>query len=99
MFSSAYVDSSEWNDTAWKTTEGAVQFNKIVNEARGELDEAKRGQMYAEAQRLINDDGGAIVPMFANYIMGISKKVAHSENVAANWDLDGGKAAERWWFA
>ena len=99
MFSSAYVDSSEWNDTAWKTTDSAVQFNEVVNAARGELDEAKRGQMYAEAQQLIHDDGGAIVPMFANYIMGYSKKIAHGENVAANWDLDGGKAAERWWFA
>lgn len=99
MFSSAYVDSSEWNDTAWKTTDGAKKFNEIVNAARGELDEAKRRTQYAEAQTLIHDDGGAIVPMFANYIMGYSKKVAHGENVAANWDLDGGKAAERWWFA
>ena len=55
--------------------------------------------MYAECQRLINDDGGAIVAMFANHIEGLSKKVAHDKDVAANWSLDGGKAAERWWFA
>ena len=55
--------------------------------------------MYKETQELIRDDGGAIVPMFANYIMGIDKnKIAHEENVAANWVLDGEKAAERWWF-
>ncbi len=99
MFSSAYVDSTEWNDTAWKTTDDAKKFNKIVVEARAELDETKRKELYGEAQRLINDDGGAIVSAFANYIHANSKKVAHSENVAANWDMDGGKAQERWWFA
>ena len=99
MFASAYVDSTEWNDTAWKTTDAAKKFNKIVVEARAELDEAKRRTMYAEAQRLINDDGGAIVAAFANYIHAVSKKVAHEETVAANWDFDGLKAQERWWFA
>ena len=99
MFSSAYVDSTKWNDTAWKTTDGAKKFNKLAIQARAELDESKRRIMYAECQRLINDDGGAIVAMFANHIEGLSKKVAHDKDVAANWSLDGGKAAERWWFA
>ena len=99
MFSSAYVAGTEWNDTAWRTTDAAKKFNEIVIQARAELDSAKRAEMYFECQRLINDDGGTILPMFANYIMGLSKKVAHDENVAANWELDGEKAAERWWFA
>lgn len=98
MFSSAYVDSTEWNDTAWKTTDDAKKFNKIVIEARAELDEAKRSEMYFECQQLIHNDGGAIVPMFANYIEGVSKKVAH-DKVAANWEMDGNKCNERWWFA
>ena len=68
-------------------------------QARAELDQDKRRGIYKETQMLINDDGGAIVPMFANYIMGVSKKVAHAEDVAANWEFDGYKAAERWWFA
>ncbi len=75
------------------------KFNKLAIQARGELDESKRRTMYAECQRLINDDGGAIVAMFANYIEGLSKRVAHDKDVAANWQLDGSKAAERWWFA
>ena len=99
MFSSAYVASSEWNDTAWRTTDSAVQFNTIVEQARAELDQSKRGDMYFEAQRLIHDDGGAIVPMFANYIMGLNTSIAHGEDVAANWELDGNKATERWWMA
>ncbi|NCF49082.1 MAG: peptide ABC transporter substrate-binding protein, partial [Bacteroidetes bacterium] len=99
MFSAAYTDDTEWNDTAWKTTEGAVKFNKLVKEARGELDDNKRRDIYAECQTLIHDDGGTICPMFANYIMAHGKSLTHDDNVAANWDTDGAKAAERWWFA
>ena len=99
MFASAYVEDTEWNDTAWVGTDGANRFNAVVKEARSELDEAKRREMYFEAQSLINDDGGSIVPMFANYIAAVSKKVMHDEAVAGNWELDGVKLAERWWFA
>ena len=99
MFSSAYVAGTEWNDTAWRETDGAKKFNGIVVQARSELDDTKRAALYFEAQSLINDDGGALIPMFANYIMGISNEIATDDNVAANWEMDGGKAAERWWMA
>jgi len=99
MFKSAYTDDTEWNDTAWKTTDASKKFNTIVRAARSELDEDKRRGMYAECQALINDDGGAIVPMFANHIMAVSKKVTHDDKIAANWENDGNKSAERWWFA
>ena len=98
MFSAAYVDTSEWNDTAWKTTDAAKKFNKLVIEARAELDQDKRRAIYYECQKLIHDDGGAIVPMWANYIHAASKKLAHGP-VAGNWESDGGKITERWWFA
>ncbi|SEF70460.1 peptide/nickel transport system substrate-binding protein [Jhaorihella thermophila] len=98
MFSAAYVADTEWNDTAWKDTPAAKEFNDLVVKARAELDNAKRAAMYKRCQELIRDDGGALVPMFANYIMGVSKKLMHDDAVAANWELDGGKAHERWWF-
>jgi peptide/nickel transport system substrate-binding protein len=99
MFASAYVESSEWNDTAWRDTEAADRFNEIVVEARAELDEQRRGELYFEAQRLIHEDGGAIVPMFANFIMGKGPEVAHSEQVGSNWEMDGARATERWWMS
>jgi len=99
MYASAYVDSTEWNDTAWKSGDAVKRFNELVIAARAELDEAKRAAMYKETQEILRDDGGALIPMFANYIMGVSKKVAHGEDVAANWEMDGYRAAERWWLA
>ena len=99
MFSAAYVEGTEWNDTAWRNTEAADRFNALVVEARAELDPAKRTDMYFECQRLIHEDGGAIVPMFANYLMGVNTSVRTPEVIAANWENDGHKAIERWWFA
>lgn len=99
MYSSAYVKDTEWNDTDWRTGKAADRFNELVVAARAELDETKRAAMYKETQELIRDDGGALIPMFANYIAGLSKEIAHGENVAANWELDGDRASERWWFA
>ncbi|MCP3689782.1 MAG: ABC transporter substrate-binding protein [Gammaproteobacteria bacterium] len=97
MFSAAYVADSKWNDTAWTSGPQADKFNKLVIAARSELDGNKRRQMYYECQQLVNDDGGALIPMFANHIHAISKKIGH-DKVAANWEYDGHKNAERWWF-
>jgi peptide/nickel transport system substrate-binding protein len=99
MFASAYVAESKWNDTAWITGAAADKFNKLVLAARSELDTSKRQVMYYECQQLINDDGGALIPMFANNIHAVSKKIAHDEQVAGNWEFDGNKNVERWWFA
>ncbi|MBI1495110.1 ABC transporter substrate-binding protein [Halocynthiibacter styelae] len=98
MFASAYTNDTEWNETAWRAGEAADRFNAVVLEARSELDDAKRRMLYAEAQTLVNDDGGSLVPMFANHIMGVATNVAHGD-IAANWEMDGAKAHERWWFA
>ena len=99
MFASAYIAESKWNDTFWKKGAGPDKFNKLVKEAKGELDTTKRAEMYAECQRLIHDDGGALIPMFANHMHGLSTKIAHDTKVAGNWQNDGNKSSERWWFA
>ena len=94
MFSTAYVNGADWNDTFWKHD----KFNELVIQARAELDQNKRAQMYAEMQAIIRDEGGVVVPMFANYVFAMSAKIEHGE-MQGNWDLDGDKFFERWWFA
>ena len=97
MFSTAYADpaQAEWNDTEWNHAE----FNKLLVAARSELDEVKRRSMYYEMQRIVSNEGGTVVPVFNNYVNANSKKVAHEEQMASNWDKDGQRWAERWWFA
>ena len=98
MFSAAYTAGGQWNDTAWHTGAAADRFNKLVVEARAELDTSKRRELYYECQAIVSNDGGALVPMFANYILALDKSVMH-DKMAGNYDYDGYKAAERWWFA
>jgi len=94
MFSTAYAADAKWNDTFWKHD----RFNQLVTAARAELDDAKRREMYGECQKIVRDEGGVIVPMFADYVEASSNKLSHGK-VAGNWELDGQRLPERWWFA
>lgn len=94
MFSTAYAADASWNDTAWKHE----RFNKLLVEARATLDEAKRGEMYVEMQKICNDDNGQLIPMFAQIVEGASTKLQHG-TIAGNYEHDGQRMTERWWFA
>ena len=94
MFSTAYASGVPWNDSYWEH----ARFNELLVAARAELDENKRRQQYYEMQKIVSDEGGVVIPMFANYVMAVSKKVAH-DKMGANWALDGFRCIERWWFA
>ncbi len=94
MFSTAYETGAAWNDTFWDHE----AFNKLLVAARSELDETKRREMYVEMQRLVRDEGGVVIPMFAAYVMALSDRVGHADQIAANWTMDGLRAVERWWM-
>ena len=55
--------------------------------------------MYVEMQKIVRDEGGVVVAMFANYVFAMSKKVQHDDKMGADKDLDGTKGMERCWFA
>ena len=67
-------------------------------EARGELDDTKRADIYREVQLIIRDEGGVVVPAFANMVMAVGANVGTDENIGASWDLDGGHCVKRWWL-
>lgn len=93
-FSIPYTCGADWNDTFWCHD----KFTELLVDARAELDEDKRRQMYWEMQDILANQGGVIVPMFANYVFATNDKIAHSD-LASNWDVDGERFVERWWFA
>ncbi len=93
MFSQAYAEGANWNDTFWSHE----RFNKLLMQGRGELDVAKRSEIYGEMQRILRDQGGVVVWAFANYVYAMADKIKHGPKVAANWELDGGRYIERWW--
>ena len=94
MFTTAYMGGADWNDTFWKHD----RFDKLLIWARAETNQAKRREMYYAMQEIVRDEGGVVIPMFANYVLAMTDKVKHG-TLAGNWDMDGQKFMERWWFA
>ena len=95
MFSTAYAKGVPWNDTFWEHD----RFNELLVSARSELDQDLRREMYSEMQTIAKDDGGTITPMFAQYVFATADNVMQGEQMGTNWDLDGERYMERWWFA
>ncbi len=94
-FTIAYASGAPWNESFWENE----RFNQLLVEARAVLDEGKRAEMYSEMQRILSFEGATVIPMYNNYVMGVSDSVVTPDKVAANWGLDGQRAPERWWMA
>ncbi len=95
MFSLAYAADADWNESHYK----GEKFNKLMVEARAELDDDKRATLYREMQQIMRDEGGTIVPFFKNRVFARRANVMHGEKLTGNWPMDGARAYERWWFA
>jgi len=95
MFSTVYKDDAAWNDTYWKHP----RFNELLLMGRAEIDPVKRREIYVEMQRLVNEEGGVLLPLFQSDNMAYSDKMGMPDVIGNNWELDGAKNAERWWFA
>ena len=92
MFTTGYAPGAAWNDTFWSND----LFVKLMAQAKAQLDEAKRREMYAEMQAIVRDQGGALVPLFANDVLARNDKVAHGP-LAADRGFDGRHIIDRWW--
>jgi len=95
VFTLGYAAGADWNESHFEHE----RFNTLLVEARAELDEAKRAEMYSEMQRILHDEGSVIVPFFRNWVYARRAEVAHDDQLTASWPLDGARGAERWWFA
>lgn len=64
VYSLAYLSDAQWNDTRFFRDD----FDKLIIDARAELDADRRIELYGAAARIVHDEGGAITPMFNNNI-------------------------------
>ena len=85
MLSVAYGAGAPWNETHWKND----KFEKLLADAKSETDEAKRKGYIWEMQAMLHEDGGAIIPVFRDWID------AHHDNVGGHtphggFDMDNG---------
>ena len=94
MYTLAYKDDAAWNESRWQNEE----FNKLLLQAKSELDDSKRAEMYADMAMLARDDGGTVIPFFNNFVYAHRSNVGVPDELAASWECDGARAASRWWF-
>jgi len=66
------LPNSPFNETHW----GKGQFQSLINQARGEVDDAKRADILHQAQQMQYEQGGYIIPYFSNIIDAYSSKVS-----------------------
>jgi peptide/nickel transport system substrate-binding protein len=93
MLTIAYKSDAPWNDTFWKVP----AFDKLLLAARVELDQAKRKDMYGQMQGMISSTGGALIPMFIDYLEAGSNKV-QGMKPNAYFDFMGQRIGEKVWF-
>ena len=94
MYSTAYLSTADWNDTAFKN----ATFDELLLAARGELDEAKRKEEYSKMAHILRDEGGLILPMFNDWVEGVRDEIAGWVN-DPNQEMMNGLALSRCWLA
>jgi peptide/nickel transport system substrate-binding protein len=95
MFSTSYESGVPWNDSQWDEKDSA-RFQELLVSARAELDSDTRRTQYHEMQQILRDDGGVLVPMFANYVQAVNNRITSPDTVGNLWQMDNGRMAERW---
>lgn len=95
MFTLGYAAGGNWTESFWDN----AKFEKLLVAGRAELNEAKRGEIYQEMQSIVRDEGGSVIPCFANNVDAASDKLGRPEKMGGNIELDGARSIARWWFA
>ena len=89
-----YLSDANWNDY----NIADQQLDKWIIEARGELNDDRRAELYHDIALKIRDEGGALVPAFSNMVHALGEKVGKSEHTGGSWEMDGGHCIKRWWL-
>jgi peptide/nickel transport system substrate-binding protein len=71
MFTLFYKSSAPMNVSGWKNE----KFDQLLEAARGETNDAKRKQMYADMQVMVHEQCGVGIPIFNNSIDGFTNKL------------------------
>lgn len=93
MLDVAFGANAPWNETHWRNE----KFEKLLSEARGETDEAKRKTYIWEMQAMLNEEGGALIPAFRDWLDAHNSKVGgHTPH--SGFDMDNGMILDKAWL-
>ncbi|TIP38104.1 MAG: ABC transporter substrate-binding protein, partial [Mesorhizobium sp.] len=71
LFSLLYASNAPWNESQYKSE----KFDKMLVEARGSLDQAKRKEIYGQMQTMVSEEAGTIIPAYISNVDALSSKV------------------------
>ncbi|MDX8445297.1 ABC transporter substrate-binding protein [Mesorhizobium captivum] len=71
LFSLLYASNAPWNESQYKSE----KFDKMLVEARGLLDQAKRKEIYGVMQTMVSEEAGTIIPAYISNVDALSSKV------------------------
>ena len=92
QYSTAYLSTADWNETRFKRED----FDSMVRTARAELDQDKRKAIYRDMAVMVRDEGGAIIPVFNDWVDAVSDKVGGYEPHPAGELMSGQALAACW---
>ena len=71
MLSLFFKSDAPQNESGWKND----KFDQLLLAARGETDEARRTQMYADLQTMVHEESGIAIPYFMSSLDGHTRKL------------------------
>jgi peptide/nickel transport system substrate-binding protein len=71
LLNQIFRGGSSYNESLWTNS----QFDQLLDAARRQVDNTKRKHLYQEAQSILVQQCGDMVPLFADRLTGVSRKV------------------------
>ncbi|GMG83042.1 ABC transporter substrate-binding protein [Paralimibaculum aggregatum] len=68
LFSLLYASDAPWNESQFKSE----KFDAMLVEARGELDFARRKEIYGEMQVMVSNEAGTAIPVYLSSVDALS---------------------------
>ncbi|MBL8649306.1 MAG: ABC transporter substrate-binding protein [Sphingopyxis sp.] len=93
VFSLFFESTAAWNESGWNNP----AFDRLLVEARGEGDEARRKQLYGEMQGLVRDHGGIGIPVFISLLDGYDRRLKGWYPVPLGGFMGYAFAEHLWW--
>jgi peptide/nickel transport system substrate-binding protein len=82
LLNQIFRSGSSYNESAWANP----RFDALLDDARAEMDDAKRLTLYQDAQRMIVADGADMTPMFGDRLVGLSRDVVNYAEFGFEFD-------------
>ena len=82
LLNQIFRTGSSYNESAWSNP----TFDALLDDARAEMDDARRATLYQDAQRLIVDDAADMTPMFGDRLVGIGRDVVNYREYGFEFD-------------